>query len=113
MNVHVRNVGSRSVFRIDRFECPKESLTAFEDRLALIHGYFDTLAGCLYNKVAVTIDGDRIEIVTIVEWEDEAALRQARSAVANFYEKTGFDPAAFMAERGITGKLGLFHPVSL
>lgn len=113
MNVHARNVSSQSVFRIDRFECPKESLAAFEDRLALIHGYFDTLPGCLYNKVAVMIDGDRIEVVTVVEWENEAALRQARSAVANFYGKTGFDPGAFMAERGITGRLGLFHPVSL
>lgn len=113
MNVHARPVQSRSLFRIDRFECPKENLTAFEDRLALIHGYFDTLSGCLYNRIAVMREDERIEIVTIVEWESEAALREAKTAVANFYEKTGFDPSTFMAERGIKSHFGLFYPLSL
>lgn len=37
----------RSIFRIDRFDCPVTHQRAFEDRLAIIHGYFDTLPGCL------------------------------------------------------------------
>ena len=102
-----------SIFRIDTFACPTVHQTAFEDRLAIIHGYFDTLPGCLYNRVAVSAgeNGDMVKIATIVEWRDRQALDAAKSAVGAFYAKSGFDPAAFMAERGITGVFGVFRPM--
>lgn len=101
------------VFRIDTFACPIAHQSAFEDRLAIIHGYFDTLPGCLYNRVVLSAgeNGDMVKIVTIVEWRDRQALDAAKSAVGAFYAKSGFDPAAFMAERGITGVFGVFLPV--
>lgn len=102
-----------SIFRIDTFACPTVHQAAFEDRLAIIHGYFDTLPGCLYNRVAVSAgeNGDMVKIATIVEWRDRQALDAAKSAVGAFYAKSGFDPAAFMAERGITGVFGVFRPM--
>lgn len=102
-----------SIFRIDTFTCPRVHQPAFEDRLAIIHGYFDTLPGCLYNRVVLSAgeNGDMVKIATIVEWRDRQALDAAKSAVGAFYAKSGFDPATFMAERGITGVFGVFHPV--
>ncbi|MBW8300638.1 MAG: antibiotic biosynthesis monooxygenase [Hydrogenophaga sp.] len=101
------------VFRIDTFACPTAHQSAFEDRLAIIHGYFDTLPGCLYNRVVAAAgeNDDMVKIITIVEWRDRQALDAAKSAVGAFYAKSGFDPAVFMAERGITGVFGVFLPV--
>ncbi|MBO3759026.1 hypothetical protein J5J10_14155 [Ciceribacter sp. L1K23] len=104
---------SASIFRIDRFDCPRDSLAAFADRLALIHGYFDTLSGCLYNRVAIMEVEDRIEVVTVVEWENAASLRQAKAAVDAFYESTQFEPAAFLAENRIAGHFGVFQMMPL
>ena len=103
---------SASLFRIDCFECPPDHVRAFSDRLAIIHGYFDTLEGCLYNRVAVAPGPSTVKIVTIVEWKSAAALTAAKEAVDQFYSVDGFDPKIFMAERGITGEFGLYHDVA-
>lgn len=102
-----------SIFRIDTFACPMAHQSAFEDRLAIIHGYFGTLPGCLYNRVVLSEgeNDDMVKIATIVEWRDRQTLDAAKSAVSAFYAKSGFDPAAFMAERGITGVFGVFRPM--
>lgn len=103
----------QSIFRIDRFDCPSEHRASFEDRLHIIHGFFDLLPGCLYNKVAVTEENDRARVVTIVEWRDRQALEEAKAAVAEFYRRTDFNPVAFMAERGIAGEFGTYRPSGL
>lgn len=102
-----------SILRIDTFDCPLAHQAAFEDRLSLIHGHLGTLPGCLYNRVVRSAgeNADMVKIVTIVEWRDRQALDAAKSAVGAFYAKSGFDPAAFMAERGITGVFGVYRPM--
>lgn len=99
----------QSLFRIDRFECPVEHIGAFENRLAIIHGYFDTLDGCLYNRVAVALDGSSVKVATVVEWRDAEALQAAKTAVSAFYAKSGFNPARFLAEHGIVAEYGTYR----
>ena len=107
--------GTDTLYRIDRFLSPGDQQGAFADRLAIIHGHFSSLPGCLYNRVAVSpADKDgMVSIVTIVEWRDRAALDGAKAALADHYARSGFDPAAFMAERGIQGEFGLYRPMLL
>lgn len=104
---------SRSIYRIDSFDCPPQARRAFEDRLAIIHGYFDTLPGCLYNRVVVSETDEALRIVTVVEWRDKASLEGAKAAVAEFYRAEKFEPAAFLAEHGIKGNFGTFRTVPL
>ena len=99
----------QSLFRIDRFECPIEHIGAFEDRLAIIHGYFDTLDGCLYNRVAVAVDGPSIKVATVVEWRDAEALQAAKAAVSAVYAKSGDNPARFLADHGIRAEYGTYR----
>lgn len=103
----------RSVLRVDTFDCPAEHAGIFEDRLMVIHSYFDTLEGCLYNRIAARSGDDdaRVRFVTLVEWRDRQALAEAKAAVAAFYAQSGFDPASFMKAHGITGDFGTFLPV--
>lgn len=97
-----------SLMRIDRFTCPRDQLAAFKDRLAIIHHYLEGLDGCLYSRIAVSESEEDARIVTVVEWRDQTALADARAAVNRFYEKLGFDPAAFLTERGIKGDFGTY-----
>lgn len=106
--------GSTSIFRIDRLECPVGHRAVFEERLALIHGFFDTLPGCLYNRVTMAPSENEgmVKIVTIVEWQDADALGAAKMAAQAHYAQSGFKPADFMAEHGISGEFGTFLPVA-
>ncbi|MBP1850462.1 hypothetical protein [Rhizobium halophytocola] len=99
----------RSVFRLDTFLCPAAHVAAFAERLATIHGYVGTLDGCLYNRVLVAHGTPVVKIATLVEWRDAAAMAAAKTAMADFHAKEGFDPARFMAELEIIGEFGSYH----
>ncbi|SMD16650.1 antibiotic biosynthesis monooxygenase [Rhizobium sp. RU36D] len=103
----------KSVIRVDLFDCPAEHAQAFEDQLSIIHGYFDTLEGCLYNRVAARAgeSEDMVKFVTMVEWRDRQALAEAKTAVSTFYAQTGFNASEFMASRGIKGDFGTYLPM--
>lgn len=104
-----------SLLRVDTFDCPAEHAAAFEDRLSVIHGYFDTLPGCLYNRVAAATgeSEDMVKFVTMVEWRDRASLAAAKAAVNAFYAQSQFDPAQFMAARGIRGNFGTYQALKI
>lgn len=101
------------VMRIDHFTCPVAHLSVFTQRLAIIHGYLETLEGCLYSRVGVSHADGSATIVTVAEWRDREALVEAKAAVNRFYEKLGFDPAAFMAGHSIKGTFGTYDALTL
>lgn len=101
------------VMRIDRFTCPVVNLSVFTEKLATIHRYLETLEGCLYSRVGVSEADGNATIVTVAEWRDRAALVEAKAIVNRFYEKLGFDPAAFMAGHGIKGEFGTYDALTL
>ncbi|RYB97028.1 hypothetical protein [Ciceribacter ferrooxidans] len=113
MNVMTLTKSRTSIFRVDRMTCPADHRLALEDRLAIIHGYFETLPGCLYNKVAIADGGETVHLVTIVEWESQKALADAKAKVAEFYGAIDFDPKAFMAERGIVAEFGTYAGLAI
>ena len=103
---------SESIFRIDTFRCPTKHIQAFTDRLAIIHRHFDTLDGCLYNRVVVSPGQEEVKVATVVEWRDAAAMAGAKAAVSKIYAKEDFDPQAFMAGLGITSEMASYRDVA-
>jgi hypothetical protein len=112
-NNSAESASTSHVMRIDRFTCPVVHLSVFTGRLAIIHRYLETLEGCLYNRIGVSEADGNATIVTVAEWRDRAALVEAKAAVNRFYEKLGFDPAAFMDGHGIKGEFGTYDALTL
>jgi heme-degrading monooxygenase HmoA len=100
------------VFRVDTFDVPSAARDAFLDRVRKIQTMLQPLDGCRQNLVLTRSSGsEHFNVVTVVEWESEAAMTAARRIVLERYEAEGFDPAAFMASLGVRAQLGVYSPL--
>lgn len=102
-----------SVLRIDRFTCPLAHWPAFAEKLAFIDENLQSQPRCAMSRVASSQRDGMVFVITIAEWESRDALVSARQEMAEVYAETGFDPAAFMAEHGITGEFATFDTVAI
>lgn len=99
------------VFRIDRFYVPEGAEEAFMRRVQRIQSLIDPLPGCRQNLVLTqSREEGRLRVMTVVEWENAAAMDAARAYVQRQYAQEGFDPPAFMQELGVEAELGLYAP---
>ena len=100
-----------TVFRIDRFTCPRIHWPAFSEKLAFIDEELQQHPDCLLTRVAMTERDDLVYVVTLAEWISRDTLLSAKRDMAASYSDKGFDPQAFMAERGITGEFATFDTI--
>jgi len=99
------------VFRIDRFNVPEAAEDVFMRRVQRIQSLIDPLPGCRQNLVLIqSRDEKRLRVMTVVEWENAAAMDEARAYVQRQYAQEGFDPPAFMRQLGVEAELGLYAP---
>jgi hypothetical protein len=100
---------SEKRYRIDKFDVPVAAREAFLARIRIIDAILAAIDGCESHKIYERrIDGGGSAVVTIAQWRDEAAMAAAAAIVTAEYSKTGFDPRAFMAERGVAGDFGVY-----
>ncbi|MGN6526506.1 MAG: antibiotic biosynthesis monooxygenase [Burkholderiaceae bacterium] len=100
-------------FRVDRFAVPRAALAPFLERVRRSQRLLYEQPGCLQNLVLSRDDGTQadVDVVTIVEWADEPAMRAARATVQARYAAEGFDPAAFMRGLGVQADMVSYLPV--
>lgn len=99
------------VFRIDRFNVPEGAMEPFMRRVQRIQSLIDPLPGCRQNLVLTQPrDIGTLRVMTVVEWENTAAMDAAKAYVQRQYAQEGFDPPAFMRELGVEADLGLYEP---
>lgn len=88
--------------RIDTFHLPEAARPEFERRsletIALLRRQPGFIRDTWFEKVAG--DGG-VNVVTMVEWQDEASIRAAGRAVRAMHAENGFDAAAFARDHGI------------
>lgn len=99
------------VFRIDRFNVPEGAEETFMRRVQRIQSLIDPLPGCRQNLVLTQPhDTGVLRVMTVVEWENTAAMDAARAYVQRQYAQEGFDPPDFMRQMGVEADLGLYAP---
>ena len=93
---------SGSVYRIDKFAVPQAAREKFLAKLDETKVFLDTREGCLQNVVLEHESGsERFNLITIVEWADEAAFEKAKAAMVEARRESGFDPLEFIALLGV------------
>ena len=99
-------VASSRIFRIDKFAVPVEARDAFLAKVKAAHVLLDSAEGCLQNHVLEQVSGSgSFNIVTLVEWRDQAAYDQARAAAQARHQVEGFDRQAMFETMGINPDL--------
>lgn len=91
-----------SIYRIDKFRVPAGARDDFLEAVIDTKRFLDAQPGCLQNLVLEQVSGPgRFNIVTVVEWADEAAFAGAGSAMMAWRKSTGFDAAALLSGLGV------------
>lgn len=106
-------VSSRPTYRIDSFIVPAAARDAFLARVEATHAVLRGQAGFAGDRIVERgLADDRSRIITIVEWEDEAAIAGAGAAVKAAHAQAGFSSADFIRDSGIVADLGFYKPVA-
>jgi heme-degrading monooxygenase HmoA len=102
----------QSVLRIDRFIVPASARDEFMTKVSQSRDILANMNGCLQNRILeqASSTGD-IKIMTIVEWDSEKSVADARSSVAAIYKERGFNPQEIFANLGITAEIGEYRDV--
>jgi heme-degrading monooxygenase HmoA len=92
---------SRPIYRVDRFEVPRESRDVLLERLTVIRDLLQNIEGCRQNLVLEQPSREgTATFVTFVEWQNEEVFLQAKARIAEEYRKVAFDPQAFLQQIG-------------
>lgn len=104
--------GNGRVYRMDQFAVPDRARDEFLQKVRQTHEVLRTQPGFLQDFVLERSSGEgEYNLVTIVEWEDEAVVERARSAVRDMHRQIGFNPLEFMARLGIRAAIATYGRV--
>ena len=91
-----------SIYRIDKFAVPAAARAEFLARVNETRAFLEGQIGCRQNLVLEVQSGSaRFNVLTLVEWESQAAFEAARDAMIAERETTGFKPQTFLARLGV------------
>ena len=94
---------------IDRFIVPTSAKAEFLERANHNRNFIRVLPGFIEDAAYEdTTAESQLSIITIAVWENEAAFKKAKTAVAEEYKREGFDPAALMKRLNIQIERGVF-----
>ena len=89
-------------YRIDTFTLPAAARPEFERRslqtIALLRQQPGFIRDTWFEKIA---GNGSVDVVTMVEWRDEASIASAGAAVRAMNDANGFDATTFSREHGI------------
>lgn len=98
------------IYRVDKFAVPKDACAEFLDNVKRIHAFLRTQPGLVRDSVLEQSSGNgEFNIVTIAEWESQAAVDNARAAVAAMHAQHNFNPQELFARLGIRADLANFR----
>lgn len=98
------------IYRLDTFTVPDAVLAEFVDRVRETHALLRQQPGFVRDLILEEPEpAGTTRFATMVEWEDEASKRKAADAVRGLRRTTGFDPGAFIAQRGISATFGEYR----
>lgn len=101
---------STSVFRIDKFVVPSQSISAFVERIHHVQRMLGELPGCLQKHVLTqTGDSSEFDVVTVVEWASADAIAAAQAVMQEQLAREGFDLQAFRKKLGVRGDSGMYR----
>jgi heme-degrading monooxygenase HmoA len=98
-------------YRIDAFTLPEAARPEFERRSLETIGLLRRQPGFISDTWFEKVAGDGgVNVVTVVEWQDEASILAAGQAVRAMHAANAFDPAAFAREYGIGESKAIYMP---
>jgi len=102
---------AQRVCRVDRFVVPMSVRAEFLDRVRQTHDVLRAQPGFLQDMLLEQHAEGEHHVVTVVEWEDEAAMASAKLNVQAAQREMNFNPQEFLARNGIRAEIGNYRHV--
>ncbi|MEP9399307.1 antibiotic biosynthesis monooxygenase family protein [Mesorhizobium sp. KR2-14] len=103
------NTGNDHIYRMDQFAVPAQVRDEFLQRVRQTHELLRKQPGFLQDFMLERSSGEgECNLVTLVEWENEAAVERARSAIRDMHQQIGFNPPEFMARLGVKAAIATY-----
>ena len=105
---------SNRVYRVDKFIVPTEARDEFMAKVQPTHALLKTQPGFIQDFVLEQSAGPgKFNFVTLVEWENEAAMAQARTAISTLHQQMNFEPQELFARLNIEADLANYHQLKI
>ena len=99
-----------TIFRVDKFIVPQTVCEEFLQRIRETHEILRRQPGFVRDALLEQIYGPgRFNIVTMVEWESQAAIEAAREVVEASRAATGFNQRETMQRLGIEADMANYR----
>ena len=95
-------MASAGIYRVDKFVVPEAARDEFLARIRETHELLRRQPGFIRDAILEQVAGPgKFNIVTIAEWQDQAAIDAARDVVRRAHAQRGFSPQETMKRLGI------------
>lgn len=95
-------MASAAIYRVDKFVVPAAARDEFLARIRETHELLRRQPGFIRDAILEQVAGPgKFNIVTIAEWQDQAAIDAARDVVRRAHAQRGFSPQETMKRLGI------------
>jgi heme-degrading monooxygenase HmoA len=101
-----------TIYRVDKFVVPEAAREEFLRRVHETHQVLRRQPGFIRDALLEQVSGPgRFNIVTVAEWESQAAIDTARAEVMNAHAKSGFNAQETIARLGIEADIANYRPI--
>jgi len=101
-----------TIYRVDKFVVPEAAREEFLRRVHETHQVLRRQPGFVRDSLLEQVSGPgRFNIVTVAEWESQAAIDTARTEVMNAHAKSGFNAQETIARLGIEADIANYRPI--
>ncbi len=101
-------------YRLDTFIVPVGVRDEFLTKVNNTHQLLRNQSGFIQDfLLEQPVSDEAIRVVTLVEWEDQQSIDNARTAVKAMHQQTGFNAQELIARLGIKAEMGSYQPISL
>lgn len=103
---------NQRVYRLDKFIVPQAARDEFLAKVKSTHQLLRSQPGFVQGfLLEQSLPEDVVKIATLVEWESQQAINDARVAVMAMHQRHGFSAQEFIARLGIKAEVGSYHPI--
>lgn len=100
------------VYKLDKFIVPLAAKAEFMEVVRVINQSLRKQEGFIQDFLLERLtESGELQIVTMVEWADQAAIEKARAAAMILHQEIGFNPQEFLARTGIKADMGNYKPI--
>ena len=114
MHDDIQQDSRNHVYRVDKFVVPNSARDEFLSRVKATHDVLRKQLGFVRDNVLEQCAGPgEFNFVTVVEWESQAHIEEARSAVAAMHKQANFNPQELFRRVGIKADLAYYKQVDV